>query len=104
MWSEGRPKLPAEWHRLRRRVLRSASRCAQCGGVGPFDVDHVVPRSRGGTDVPSNLRALCRPCHASKTAAEGHARARELRERRLRPRDRHPGVSDVQDGGPGACR
>ena len=94
MWSEGRPKLPPEWHRLRRRVLRAASRCAQCGGVGPFDVDHVVPRCQGGGHEPSNLRALCRPCHASKTAAEGHARAKELRELRLRPRDRHPGVSD----------
>jgi 5-methylcytosine-specific restriction protein A len=97
MWSDVRPKMPPEWHRLRRRVLRAASCCAGCGGAGPFEVDHIVPRSRGGGHEPSNLRALCKPCHASKTAAEGHARAAVLRERRLRPRDRHPGevVGDV---------
>jgi len=25
---------------------------------------HIVPRSRGGSDDPSNIRILCRNCHA----------------------------------------
>lgn len=31
-----------------------------------LEIDHIVPRARGGTDHPSNLRALCRPCNRRK--------------------------------------
>jgi 5-methylcytosine-specific restriction protein A len=34
-------------------------------------VDHVVPKSAGGTDELDNLRALCPQHHAKKTAQEG---------------------------------
>lgn len=33
-------------------------------------VDHIIPKSQGGTDDPSNLQALCRLCHEAKTARE----------------------------------
>jgi 5-methylcytosine-specific restriction endonuclease McrA len=37
--------------------------CSQCGRTGskdnPLSVDHIVPKSRGGTDDLSNLRVLC---------------------------------------------
>ncbi|MBM7770641.1 5-methylcytosine-specific restriction endonuclease McrA [Actinokineospora baliensis] len=39
-----------------------------------MDVDHVVPLRDGGLDVPDNVRALCRPCHAVKTAEENAVR------------------------------
>lgn len=29
-------------------------------------VDHIVPRSMGGTDDESNLQCLCNACNASK--------------------------------------
>ena len=29
-------------------------------------IDHIRPRSRGGTDDPSNLQVLCRKCNSSK--------------------------------------
>ena len=29
-------------------------------------VDHIRPRSAGGTDRASNLRAVCKPCHESR--------------------------------------
>ena len=29
----------------------------------PWDVDHIVPLTEGGTDDPANLRLLCIPCH-----------------------------------------
>lgn len=52
-------------------------RCAYCGAEGvPLEQDHVIPRSRGGTDRVSNLAVSCRPCNQAKgdrTAAEfGH--------------------------------
>jgi 5-methylcytosine-specific restriction endonuclease McrA len=61
--------------------------CAYCGGESGdrvLEVDHIVPKSRGGTSRVSNLAIACRSCNrlkASRTAAEfGHpevqARAR----------------------------
>jgi 5-methylcytosine-specific restriction endonuclease McrA len=52
-------------------------RCAYCGASGrPLQVDHIVPRSRGGTDRLTNLTVACEPCNQAKgnrTAAQfGH--------------------------------
>lgn len=42
-------------------------RCVYCGSSAPFgEVDHFVPRRRGGTDLPWNLVPACRSCNASK--------------------------------------
>jgi 5-methylcytosine-specific restriction endonuclease McrA len=49
-------------------------RCAYCGVAGlPLQVEHIVPRSRGGSDRVSNLTLACEPCNVRKgnqTAAE----------------------------------
>ena len=34
--------------------------------VRALQVDHIVPRSRGGTDDPDNLQALCYSCNSMK--------------------------------------
>jgi diadenosine tetraphosphate (Ap4A) HIT family hydrolase len=34
--------------------------------VRALEVDHIVPRSRGGTDDPVNLQALCYRCNSMK--------------------------------------
>ena len=53
--------------------------CAGCDTHFPFrvmDVDHILPRSRGGTDHPDNLQLLCSGCNRSKggkTMAEWRA-------------------------------
>lgn len=41
--------------------------CIYCG-AGALSWDHVVPRSRGGTNEPANLVPACRPCNSSKGA------------------------------------
>ena len=51
--------------------------CAYCGiGKVPFEIDHLVPRSRGGSNRVSNLVLSCHDCNLAKgdkTAAEwGH--------------------------------
>lgn len=40
--------------------------CGYCWEAPAQTVDHVIPRSAGGTDDPSNLIAVCRPCNLSK--------------------------------------
>jgi len=57
--------------RLTRRnlLLRDAYRCQYCGeepGVRELNVDHVMPRSRGGRDTWDNLVISCRECNLRK--------------------------------------
>lgn len=43
--------------------------CNGCGDSiprGSYSVDHIYPRSRGGTDDPENLWDMCRSCNSSK--------------------------------------
>jgi 5-methylcytosine-specific restriction endonuclease McrA len=52
-------------------------RCAYCGAENvPLEVEHIVPKSRGGSDRVSNLTLACRDCNQEKgnrTASEfGH--------------------------------
>ena len=52
-------------------------RCAYCdNSTGPFELDHIQPRSRGGSSAVSNLVLACHACNAAKgdrTAADfGH--------------------------------
>src|SRR5215467_4200856 len=48
--------------------------CAYCGATDvPLEVEHIIPKARGGTDRVSNLTLACVPCNQSKgqqTAAE----------------------------------
>lgn len=43
-------------------------RCAYCGAKDPFTKDHVMPKSRGGSDDKSNLVWCCMSCNARKHA------------------------------------
>lgn len=49
-------------------------RCAYCGKENvPLEIEHIIPKSRGGTDRVSNLALACRECNqakGNKTAAE----------------------------------
>jgi 5-methylcytosine-specific restriction protein A len=63
------------WRRLRQAALiRDAWQCQDCGRIctdkREAQVDHVVPKSKGGADELANLRTLCIRCHARKTNAE----------------------------------
>jgi diadenosine tetraphosphate (Ap4A) HIT family hydrolase len=55
---------------VRYQVLKeSGGRCALCGATKKerlLDVDHIKPRSRGGTNDPWNLQVLCSRCNRSK--------------------------------------
>ncbi len=74
-----------KWPALREMVLRREPRCVLCLAAGLLtlaeEVDHIVPKSRGGTDELGNLQGLCGPHHKRKTALEdgGFGRVRAER-------------------------
>lgn len=42
-------------------------KCAYCGAKNvPLEVEHIVPRSKGGSSRPSNLAIACTPCNQAK--------------------------------------
>jgi 5-methylcytosine-specific restriction endonuclease McrA len=52
---------------LNRRAVfaRDGHRCQYCGAVAE-NIDHVIPKSRGGSHSWDNVVASCRPCNARK--------------------------------------
>jgi len=60
------------WEELRQRVLELYNwECIRlfpesCEGTMNLQVDHIIPKSRGGTDDIENLRVLCRRCNSRK--------------------------------------
>ena len=48
-------------------LIRDDHTCQYCGTrTGPFTVDHVLPKFRGGIDVWDNLVTACKPCNQKK--------------------------------------
>jgi hypothetical protein len=48
-------------------LLHGGHRCAYCGAEAvPLEVEHVVPRSRGGSSRVANLVPACVPCNQAK--------------------------------------
>ena len=67
-----------EWQKLRLQILRRDNglcQCDRCKGGAVFtkiatEVDHIIPKSKGGTDDPANLQAINKECHKRKTQQE----------------------------------
>lgn len=56
-----------QWRKIRERILIRDSRiCQWCGVDEATHVDHIVPRSKGGTDMDDNLVASCRRCNLAR--------------------------------------
>ena len=65
----------AAWVRLREQVMqRDTWLCQSCRKQGYVEqatqVDHIIPKAKGGTDNMDNLQALCEKCHVDKTARD----------------------------------
>ncbi|MEV2239837.1 HNH endonuclease signature motif containing protein [Micromonospora sp. NPDC049891] len=50
----------------RTALLAAGAACHYCGGGHRLGVDHVRPRSQGGTDAPWNLVLACVRCNSAK--------------------------------------
>lgn len=55
-------------YEVREYLLEKFERkCAYCNTTNvPLEVEHIVPKSRGGSDQVSNLTLACRPCNQKK--------------------------------------
>ena len=74
---------------LNRRAVfaRDGHRCQYCGNAAE-NIDHVVPRSRGGTHTWDNVVACCRPCNSRKEDRLPHEAGLVLRSAPVQPRER----------------
>ncbi len=65
---------------LSRRAVfaRDDHRCQYCGKAAE-NLDHVLPRSRGGPHTWENVVASCRPCNAHKEDRRPHEAGLKLR-------------------------
>ena len=86
-------RIPRDTHRrkiTRRAVFaRDDWTCQYCGARSNLTVDHVVPRSKGGTSSWENIVASCAPCNRRK----GDALPRQAGMRLFRqPRSPNPSV------------
>jgi 5-methylcytosine-specific restriction endonuclease McrA len=73
---------------LSRRAVfvRDGHQCQYCGS-GAENIDHVVPRSRGGLHVWENVVAACRRCNSRKENRTPHEAGMKLRRRPSAPRE-----------------
>ena len=73
-------------YEVRESLLEKYNRtCIYCGGKNtPLEIDHIWPKSRGGSDRVANLVISCRPCN--------HAQARLRTGLRYQRIDSHHGT------------
>jgi hypothetical protein len=70
----------SEYPLYRKRLLKRNPHCHYCGisvNVDTSNMDHVLPKSRGGDHWPANLVLSCKKCNGDKqsdTLSEWHAR------------------------------
>ena len=72
----------------RRTVFaRDGGRCQYCGASAE-NLDHVIPRSKGGPHTWENVVAACRPCNTRKEDRLPHEAGMVLRSTPVAPRHR----------------
>ena len=67
--------------------VRDGHRCQYCGAAAE-NIDHVIPRSRGGEHTWENVVAACRPCNSRKQDRLLHETTLTLRRLPAAPRER----------------
>lgn len=66
-----RKRIKASPDQIQRLASLQEYKCVTCGAEDyddGWDVDHIIPRSKGGADTEENCQALCRSCNGRKGA------------------------------------
>lgn len=55
-------------------------RCVDCGASlrGGYQIDHIEPLARGGSNEKTNVQLLCRPCNQRKSSKDPIVHAQSL--------------------------
>jgi hypothetical protein len=74
--------------RYERVALRAGHRCEYCHAPEaifnfPFEIEHIIPVSRGGIDAEFNWALSCRSCNLYKSSHISSIDPKEQRETRL---------------------
>jgi 5-methylcytosine-specific restriction endonuclease McrA len=74
---------------LNRRAVfaRDGHRCQYCGSAAE-NIDHIIPRSKGGPHAWDNVVAACRPCNTRKRDRMLDETGMHLRRKPTTPRER----------------
>ncbi|MGD1703076.1 HNH endonuclease [Dapis sp. BLCC M229] len=74
-WSKRRGEYPGTPTRVAKLIKKQKGKCPHCGlhftSEDLLEVDHIVPKIKGGKDTYNNLQLLHRHCHHTKTASDG---------------------------------
>ncbi|MGI0483632.1 group II intron reverse transcriptase/maturase, partial [Geminocystis sp. CENA526] len=74
-WTTRIGKHPEVSTRMATLLKRQKGKCNHCGlnfkSEDLLEIDHIIPKSKGGKDVYNNLQVLHRHCHDDKTAKDG---------------------------------
>ena len=60
-------------------VARDGYRCQYCGDHARLTIDHVIPRSRGGSSQWDNIVTACAPCNLRKGNRLPHEAGMQIR-------------------------
>lgn len=81
-------------------LARDAHACVRCGSQEHLQIDHIFPKSMGGTNALTNLRTLCRSCNAGRPVS-GQALIDDLKADGFTLADMQRTCMHVQDNGEG---
>jgi RNA-directed DNA polymerase len=74
-WSSRMGNNPEMPKRVATLLKKQKGKCTHCGLFfledDVMEVDHIIPKSKGGKDEYKNLQLLHRHCHDTKTASDG---------------------------------
>ena len=74
-WSTRMGTHPEVSTRIASLLKRQKGKCSHCNNhfkdEDSIEVDHIIPKSKGGKDIYDNCQLLHRHCHDTKTASDG---------------------------------
>jgi len=53
-------------------IDRDGEKCCHCDSKKNLAIDHIIPRSKGGSNELDNLQLLCKPCNNEKFTSVTH--------------------------------